>query len=255
MQSDDDGGRWWVTPTEGRPVANDDRLDTSTPHTARIWNYILGGTDNFPADRAVGDLFSPDSRPSPRTPGTVGRSCNRWCAIWPARPAYASSSTSAPGCPRPTTPTRWPSAVAPDSRIVYVDNDPLVLAHARSLLTSRPDGATELRRGEPVRHRPGAARGRAHARLLEAGRGAVHGRPRPHRERRRRADRRREAARRGAVGQLLLHVRQHRRHPGGGRGRADLERVGGPAVPPALLPTGCGVSSTGWSSSSRDSCR
>ena len=59
-----------------------------------------------------------------------------------ANEGSASSSTSAPGCRRRTTPTRWRRPSAPESRVVYVDNDPIVLAHARALLTSSPEGAT-----------------------------------------------------------------------------------------------------------------
>ena len=63
-------------------------------------------------------------------------------ATWPARPASGSSSTSAPACRPRTTPTRSPSGWPRTARVVYVDNDPLVLAHARALLTSAPARAS-----------------------------------------------------------------------------------------------------------------
>ena len=79
---------------------------------------------------------------SSRSPAPPAQFLPAPSATWPARRASASSWTSAPACPPPTTPTRSPSAIAPESRIVYVDNDPLVLVHARALLTSTPRGAT-----------------------------------------------------------------------------------------------------------------
>ena len=79
---------------------------------------------------------------SATTPALTGRSWPARSGTWPARRESASSWTSAPACQPPTTPTRSPSRSRPESRIVYVDNDPLVLAHARALLTSKPEGAT-----------------------------------------------------------------------------------------------------------------
>ncbi len=71
------------------PAGGDVPFDTSTPHVARVYDFWLGGTDNFQADRAVAQR------------------------------------------------------VAPQSRVVYVDNDPIVPCHAQALLTSSPEGATD----------------------------------------------------------------------------------------------------------------
>ena len=119
-------------------------IDRTVPHSARIWNYWLGGKDNYPR-RPRGrrhtmrrDLPAVWHRGAhlPALPASALSGAS------PSRKASASSWTSAPGCPPPTTPTRWRSGSLPSHAIVYVDNDPLVLAHARSLLTSSREGLT-----------------------------------------------------------------------------------------------------------------
>ena len=119
-------------------------IRTDIPHSARIWNYWMGGKDNYQVDRDAGDacveVVPGHRRPWPCSPGS---SSSARSATWPPRPGSASSSTSAPACRRCRTPTRSPRSVAPDSKIVYVDNDPMVLAHARALLTNTtPEGVT-----------------------------------------------------------------------------------------------------------------
>ena len=118
-------------------------FDTSVPHPARSYNYWLGGKDNFAADRESGDAIAaatPTVRTAVRENRRVPRAARS--GTWPARRASASSSTSAPASRPRTTPTRSPRRVAPDARVVYVDNDPIVLTHARALLTSTPRAAT-----------------------------------------------------------------------------------------------------------------
>ena len=84
-------------------------VDTGVPHSARIWNYWLGGKDNFPVDREAGDEFARSSPRSSTSPAPPGSSWAAPSGTWPARPGSASSWTSAPACPPPTTPTRSPS--------------------------------------------------------------------------------------------------------------------------------------------------
>ena len=120
------------------------KIDTSVPHSARIWNYWLGGKDNYEVDREAGDEFRevfpghrrrrPRARriPGPRRPASGRRGGH------PAVPGHRHRA-----CRPWTTPTRSPSGSRPNARIVYVDNDPLVLAHARALLTSTPEGVTD----------------------------------------------------------------------------------------------------------------
>src|SRR5487761_982330 len=84
--------------------------------------------------------YSPASSP---TPGPAGILSGAQCGSWPARRESGSSLTSEPACPATTAPTRSPGA-----RVVYADNDPLVLAHARALLTSSTPGTTDYISGD-----------------------------------------------------------------------------------------------------------
>ena len=97
-------------------------------------------TTSPPTGRPRKRAWPPGSRAASR-PGRTGRSSAGRCDSWSRRRASRSSLTSAPGCPPLTTCTRWrrPSSRRP---VVYADNDPLVLAHARALLTSSPAGRT-----------------------------------------------------------------------------------------------------------------
>ena len=129
--------------TESRPgIAERDRHTVS--HSARIWNYWLGGKDNYPVDREVGDRIReifPDI--VEHRPRASGRSSPARSAIWPVRPASASSSTSAPGCRPSTTPTRSPSA---SLRIPGSSTSTTTLWSSPTparCSTSTPEGATD----------------------------------------------------------------------------------------------------------------
>jgi len=119
------------------------RLDTRVAHTARTWNYWLGGKDNFAADREVGEQilqFLPNMRMTARADRAfLGRSV-RYLAGEAGIRQFLDVGT---GLPTADNTHEVAQAVAPESRIVYVDNDPLVLVHARALLTSTPQGATD----------------------------------------------------------------------------------------------------------------
>ncbi|HEU4349919.1 MAG TPA: SAM-dependent methyltransferase, partial [Actinoplanes sp.] len=119
------------------------RLNASVPHSARVWNYWLGGTDNFAADRQVGDQFAelyPDIEVVARSSRAfLTRAVTHLAADAGIR-QFLDIGT---GLPTVDNTHEVAQAAAPDARIVYVDNDPLVLAHARALLTSKPEGATE----------------------------------------------------------------------------------------------------------------
>jgi hypothetical protein len=117
-------------------------IDTSVPHSARIWNYWLGGKDNFAVDRAAGDAWEatfPGMRDVARASrGFLTRSIHYLAAEAGIR-QFLDVGT---GLPTADNTHQVAQRVAPEARIVYVDNDPLVLAHARALLTSTPEGAT-----------------------------------------------------------------------------------------------------------------
>ena len=119
------------------------QLDTSVPHSARVWNYWLGGKDNFQVDRAVGDQFAqlyPDITVVARSSRGFLKRAVTFLAGEVGIRQFLDIGT---GMPTAENTHQVAQAVAPESRIVYVDNDPLVLSHARALLTGTPQGATE----------------------------------------------------------------------------------------------------------------
>lgn len=117
-------------------------IDTSVAHSARVWNYWLGGKDNYPPDREVGDHIQATF------PGIVAAAradrafLNRAVTYLAQEEGIRQFLDIGTGLPTANNTHEVAQAVAPESRIVYVDNDPLVLAHARALLTSDPRGAT-----------------------------------------------------------------------------------------------------------------
>jgi hypothetical protein len=119
------------------------KLDTGVPHSARVWNYWLGGKDNFAADRATGDQIRetyPDVVEIARASRAFLLRSVRYLAGEAGIRQFLDIGT---GLPSADNTHEVAQRVAPSSRIVYVDNDPLVLAHARALLTSSPQGAAD----------------------------------------------------------------------------------------------------------------
>ncbi|WP_409239581.1 SAM-dependent methyltransferase [Streptomyces sp. PA5.6] len=118
------------------------RIDTSTPHSARFWNYFVGGKDNYEKDRELGDHIKeifPGLVDVARTSRLfLGRAVGHLAAEQGVR-QFLDIGT---GLPTADNTHEVAQRAAPDSRIVYVDNDPLVLAHAQALLTSTPEGET-----------------------------------------------------------------------------------------------------------------
>ncbi len=118
-------------------------INTSVPQTARIWNYWLGGKDNFPVDRQVGDQIL-EAFPAIVENARASRAflvrAVRYLAGEAGVRQFLDIGT---GLPTANNTHEVAQQVAPECRIVYVDNDPLVLVHARALLTSTPQGATD----------------------------------------------------------------------------------------------------------------
>jgi hypothetical protein len=123
-------------------MATRPEIDTSVAHIARIQDYWLGGKDHFQADRNAGDeaiAELPDMVASVRnTRAFLGRTV-RFLVEEAGIRQFLDIGT---GIPTASNTHEVAQAIAPESRIVYVDNDPMVLAHARSLLTSHPNGMT-----------------------------------------------------------------------------------------------------------------
>jgi len=119
------------------------KLDTGVPQTARVWNYWLGGKDNFAADREVGDQVQaafPKIVENARACRAFLVRAVRYLAGEAGIRQFLDVGT---GLPTANNTHEVAQSIAPDSRIVYVDNDPLVLVHARALLTSSPEGVTD----------------------------------------------------------------------------------------------------------------
>nr|WP_296068957.1 SAM-dependent methyltransferase [uncultured Actinoplanes sp.] len=117
-------------------------IDTTVAHPARRYNYWLGGKDNFAADRASGDELEamfPKVRLGALANRALLRRATRFLAEEAGVRQFLDIGT---GLPTADNTHEVAQAVAPASRVVYVDNDPLVMVHARALLTSSPEGRT-----------------------------------------------------------------------------------------------------------------
>ena len=126
-----------VVSSQGRPT-----FDTSVAHIARVYDYWLGGKDNYAADRKAGDAAL---AAYPYIAGGVraNRAFLARVVRYLAREAGVRQFLDiGTGIPTGNNTHEVAQVIAPDARVVYVDNDPIVLAHARALLTSSPEGAT-----------------------------------------------------------------------------------------------------------------
>ncbi|GAA1256235.1 SAM-dependent methyltransferase [Sphaerisporangium rubeum] len=129
------------TPTSGPQQPT--KIDPTVAHSARVWNHWLGGKDNFAADRQVGDQILKvmpalvDSARADRA--FLGRAVRHLTAEAGLR-QFLDIGT---GLPTASNTHEVAQSVAPECRVVYVDNDPIVLTHARALLVGTPEGATD----------------------------------------------------------------------------------------------------------------
>ncbi|OIJ68987.1 SAM-dependent methyltransferase [Streptomyces mangrovisoli] len=118
-------------------------IDTTRAHSARVWNYWLGGGDYYEVDRRAGERIHelhPGIAAYARADRQfLGRAVRHLVTDAGIR-QFLDIGT---GLPTADNTHEVAQRLAPDARIVYVDNDPLVLAHARALLTSTPEGATD----------------------------------------------------------------------------------------------------------------
>ena len=117
-------------------------FDAKVAHPARVYDYWLGGKDNFEADRIAGEetiAAYPAIRASARANRAFLARTARYLAAEAGIRQFLDIGT---GLPTANNTHEVAQSIAPQSRIVYVDNDPLVLSHARALLTSSPEGVT-----------------------------------------------------------------------------------------------------------------
>jgi S-adenosyl methyltransferase len=123
-------------------------LDTDRPHPARVYDYLLGGKSNFEADRRAAEA-SLEANPTGRT----GPLENRAFMLRAVRHLAAEAGIRQfldIGTGIPTSPNvhQVAQSITPAARIVYADNDPIVLSHARALMSSRPEGETAYIEGD-----------------------------------------------------------------------------------------------------------
>jgi hypothetical protein len=118
------------------------RIDTAKPHPARVYNYLLGGKDHFAVDRETADKVM-------QTWGTVRASARENRAFLGRAVRYLVAEAGirqfldiGTGLPSANNVHEVAQAIAPECRVIYVDNDPIVLVHARALLSSSPEGRT-----------------------------------------------------------------------------------------------------------------
>ena len=110
----------------------------TVPHSARIWNYWLGGKDNYPVDREAGDAWMATD-PSIVDIARAARAYLIRVVAYLAGPAGVHQFIDVgTGLPTTSNTHEVAQSIAPDARVIYVDNDPMVLAHARALLVGTP---------------------------------------------------------------------------------------------------------------------
>ncbi|MGW7046290.1 SAM-dependent methyltransferase [Streptomyces avermitilis] len=128
--------------TGQNPAPDEIVIDTGNPHPARMYDWFLGGKDNYPVDEEMGrQLLALD----PRVPvmAKVNRAFMHRATRWLAMNGVRQFLDIGTGIPTEPNLHQIAQQVAPDSRVVYCDNDPIVLAHAAALLRSTPEGVTE----------------------------------------------------------------------------------------------------------------
>jgi O-methyltransferase involved in polyketide biosynthesis len=123
-------------------TAEPSSFDMGIAHSARVYDYWLGGKDNYQADRDAGDQVM-ETIPNVREGARANRAFLHRAVQYLVREAGIRQFLDiGTGLPTAENTHQVAQSIAPESRIVYVDYDPIVLAHARALLDSTPQGAT-----------------------------------------------------------------------------------------------------------------
>ncbi|MFD7716001.1 SAM-dependent methyltransferase [Streptomyces sp. NPDC059814] len=119
--------------------ANSSIVDTSRPHPARVYDYLLGGKDNYPVDQELGERMPPVAKAGV----AQNRAFMHRAAAWAARSGIDQFLDIGTGIPTQPNLHQIVQEINPAARVVYTDNDPIVLRHAEALLISTPEGATD----------------------------------------------------------------------------------------------------------------
>jgi hypothetical protein len=128
------------SPTAEKPAGDLSQFDTGVAHPARVYDYWLGGTHNFAADQAAAEAVIA-ARPSIVRDIRLNREFLNRAVAFLAQAGVRQFLDIGMGIPASPNVHEVAQAADPAARVVYADNDPLVLAYARQLLTSRPEGA------------------------------------------------------------------------------------------------------------------
>jgi len=131
-----------------RRAARIAQIDTSVAHPARVYDYWLGGKDNFAADREAAErvlAVVPDMRFRVRANRAFLARATKYLAGEAGIKQFLDIGT---GIPSANNTHEVAQSAEPETRVVYVDNDPIVLSHARALLASGPRGATQYVDGD-----------------------------------------------------------------------------------------------------------
>ncbi|MFF1844888.1 SAM-dependent methyltransferase [Streptomyces sp. NPDC058232] len=114
-------------------------IDTSKAHPARVYDWLLGGKGNYPVDEAVGEKLPPEARDAARQ----NRQFMHRAAAWLAIQGIDQFLDIGTGIPTEPNLHQIVQNIVPSAKVVYTDNDPIVLRHAETLLISGPGGATD----------------------------------------------------------------------------------------------------------------
>ena len=118
-------------------------ININVPHSARIYDYWLGGKDNFAVDRAVGEAMIQAIPGMRYMAGENRKFVHRAARDLVAKEGIRQFLDVGTGIPTRPNLHEIAQQVAPETRVVYVDNDPIVLVHARALMISTPEGRSE----------------------------------------------------------------------------------------------------------------
>ncbi|MGW7244441.1 SAM-dependent methyltransferase [Streptomyces sp. NPDC054804] len=119
--------------------SSESRIDTSRPHPARVYDWLLGGKDNYPVDEEVAAKLPPEARLN----AMRNRAFMHRAAAWLASNGIDQFLDIGTGIPTQPNLHQIVQGVMPSARIAYADNDPIVLRHAEALLISSPEGSTD----------------------------------------------------------------------------------------------------------------
>ncbi|MEW1688793.1 SAM-dependent methyltransferase [Streptomyces sp. NPDC091265] len=114
-------------------------IDTGRPQSARVYDALLGGKDNYPVDQAVAQQLPVEAKIGARQ----NRAFMNRATAWLATEGIDQFLDIGTGIPTAPNLHQIAQEINPASRVVYCDNDPIVLRHAEALLISRPEGATD----------------------------------------------------------------------------------------------------------------